>query len=94
MPVMTVEQLAEKCESAYSTGRYREGWAPCIRMLRKEFLLDDRQIEAVIRSKWTRWAADMHDAPYGHVPARALRDFMRKQENLTAGIADLVEQTF
>lgn len=53
----TVEQLAERLSDAYSTDRYKGGWAGCIRMLRRRGY-NDLQIEAIIRSKWTRWAAD------------------------------------
>lgn len=51
------KQFAEELSIAYSTGRYERGWMPCIKMLRKRGY-NDQQIEAIIRSKWTRWAAD------------------------------------
>jgi hypothetical protein len=50
-------QFAIELASAYSTSRYKGGWVGCIEMLRKRGY-SDPQIEAIIRSKWTRWAAD------------------------------------
>lgn len=53
-----VETLVDKTASAYSFDAYGEkGWRSCIKMLIKRGLTD-RQIEAVLRSKWTRWAGD------------------------------------
>lgn len=54
---LTDEELAIKCADAYSTDRYSSDWRPCVKMLRRHGLTD-AQVEAVIRSKWTRWAGD------------------------------------
>ena len=52
-----VDQMAKRLSDAYSTGRYKGGWRDCIIMLRRH-RIDDAQIEEIIRSKFTRWAAD------------------------------------
>ena len=52
-----VRQFAAGLSDAYSTYGYKNGWSGCIRMLRARGY-NDREIEAVIRSKWTRWARD------------------------------------
>jgi hypothetical protein len=51
-----VKEFAEELSDAYSTDAYG-GWEGCILALRRRGY-DDRQIEAIIRSKYTRWAAD------------------------------------
>lgn len=57
MITLDVRALALRLENAYSTDRYRNGWSGCVRMLLKRGY-NEAQIEAIIRSKWTRWAAD------------------------------------
>ncbi len=74
----TIEQFAERLSNAYSTDRYRNEWRPSIRALRRAGY-DDRQIEAIIRSKWTRWAADHSDNRYGRVTAKDLMAFVRRE---------------
>ena len=51
-----VAEFADRLADAYSTDYYG-GWAGCIRMLRKRGY-SDREVEAIIRSKHTRWAYD------------------------------------
>jgi hypothetical protein len=53
----SVAAFAERLSNAYSTERYVGGWSGCIAMMRERGYTD-LQVEAVIRSKWTRWAAD------------------------------------
>jgi hypothetical protein len=50
--------IAAATSDAYSHSRYGgAAWTACARMLaRREF--DADQIEAIMRSKWMRWAAD------------------------------------
>jgi hypothetical protein len=52
-----VATFALELSDAYSTHRYTGGWAPTIKALRK-LKWNDREIEAFIRSKHTRWAGD------------------------------------
>ena len=56
-----VDAFAEELADAYSTDSYGD-WKSCIRALRK-FGCNDNQIEAVIRSKFTRWAKDRSKDP-------------------------------
>jgi len=51
--MLTTKELAEKTSDAYSFDRYNS-WEACVKKLRNNGL-NDREIEAVLRSKWTRW---------------------------------------
>jgi len=73
----TIQEFAERISDAYSSDRYNGGFAPCIRALRIR-KYDDRQIEAMLRSKWTRWAADASSRTYGHANSA---DFLRFLDN-------------
>jgi hypothetical protein len=65
-------------EDAYSFDRYGSlNWARCIRALRSRALAD-RDIEIVLRSKWTRWAADHGNKRYGRATAKDLIALMRQ----------------
>jgi hypothetical protein len=73
---LPVAELAEKCSDAYSTDSYHNGWNGCIRMLRKRGY-DDRQIEAILRSKWTRWTGDGSERRrYGRYTSTDLANFL------------------
>lgn len=92
----TVETLAERLSDAYSTDRYRNGWKGCIRLLRQRGY-NDRQIEAIIRSKWTRWAGDASSKGYGCVTSTDLANFLdtlAKRRDLAREVADLTLETF
>jgi len=76
--VKDIDAFAMELSDAYSTDRYRGGWRPCITMLRRRGL-SDRQVEAVIRSKWTRWAADQaanRGKRYGQATSTDLEAFL------------------
>lgn len=89
-----VEKFAEKLADAYSTDGYRNGWRACIKMLRRDFNMNDREIEAVIRSKWTRWAADASVNRYGHHTAKDLAAYLTKMgRDLKSELAALVSET-
>jgi hypothetical protein len=90
---LSVKDFAEQLSDAYSTSNYNGNWSPCIKMLRKRGY-DDRQIEAIIRSKWTRWAADGSSKSYGKVNSKDLAKFLDKQSNLAKEVAELVKGTF
>ena len=50
--------LAEATADAYSWDNYGEArWLACARMLLRRGYTE-REAEAILRSKWTRWAAD------------------------------------
>ena len=66
---------------AYSFDRYgAENWARCTRaLLKMGFSLEN--VESIVRSKWTRWAADEGGKPYGKATAKDLIAFVSKQSN-------------
>ena len=90
---LNVKDFAEQLSDAYSTDNYNYNWAPSIKMLRKRGY-DDRQVEAIIRSKWTRWAADGSGKGYGRNNSKDLAKFLDKQSNLAKEVAELVQGTF
>jgi hypothetical protein len=74
-PMKNVIEFAEELSDAYSADRYKNGFGACIKMLRKRGY-DDRQIEAILRSKWTRWAGDGSEHRYGQCTASDLAKFL------------------
>lgn len=69
--------IAKKCEDAYSFDSYSPGgWRQCAVMLTKRGY-DSMGIEAILRSKWTRWACDSCDKHrYGRHNSRCLAAFL------------------
>lgn len=71
------KDIAERTSGAYSFDRFRnwEAVTQCLLNLG----LDDLQVEAVLLSKWTRWACDLDDsgATYGCHTSTAMLKFMR-----------------
>lgn len=72
-------QIATKTADAYSAGGYTS-WLACVKMLAKRGL-DDASIEAVLRSKWMRWARDCSDNPSGKASSLDLARFMDDPRN-------------
>lgn len=101
-PVRTrAKQVAEQCENAYSADRYGSWPAVAEALLRYGFT--EREAEAIMRSKWTRWAADHWESKPsddGRVPAKALIDYigtgggMSRESNLASEVRELVQETF
>lgn len=95
----TVEQMAERLSDAFSSDRYRNGWSATIRMLRGRGY-SDQQVEAIIRSKWTRWAGDHSGKRYGQVTASDLATLIDSTINRKGRrwwdreVRDLVAGTF
>lgn len=89
--MLTVKEIAEKTSDAYSVGRYNS-WEACIKALKK-INLDEKEIEAVLRSKWTRWAADSSNAPYGKASSNDLIRYIEKNETKES-IKRLTQETF
>jgi len=56
MTKTTIHELATRTEDAYSAGTY-VSWYSCAAVLRERGL-SDREVEAFLRSKHLRWAAD------------------------------------
>ena len=86
--------LAERTSDAYSSNRYGEsGWRGAAAMLlRRGF--NERQAEAILRSKWTRWAADQAGKRYGHTSGADLARFLDGMKNLKQEVDALVLETF
>jgi hypothetical protein len=73
-------RLAALTADAYSYDRYRS-WRSCARMLLTAGY-GEPEAEAILRSKWTRWAADAVESPrkpYGRATGRDLLAFVRRQ---------------
>lgn len=88
-----IKDLAEKTSDSYSFDRYRS-WVGVIKLLDKRGLTP-REIEAVVRSKWMRWAADAKGR-YADIPASAIIDFMDQPQSRASAddLAVLVAETF
>jgi len=87
------DRLFDKTAAAYSFDAYGEsGWRGAIRMLIRHGL-SDREIEAVLESKWTRWAGDAASdrKRYGKYNGRDLERFMDSAKG--CGWADVKELT-
>lgn len=86
--------LAGRCADAYSADRYGSWAAVAKALLLRGYT--EREAEAIMRSKWTRWAGDASPARYGKVPAAAL---LRLIDSIPADrrkteVAQLVAGTF
>jgi hypothetical protein len=91
-----VETLATATADAYSYDNYNDiGWRQAIRKLAQRGY-SAREIEAIVRSKWTRWAADMSGKRYGCNTGVDLIRFMDDPRNRCTPqeVAKLVRQTF
>lgn len=93
-PTKLAKAIADRCSDAYSSDRYNS-WA-AVAQTCLDMGYDEREAEAIMRSKYTRWAADSSGAPYGKVPAHALSTMKDRSPSMFSAkeIADLVEGTF
>jgi hypothetical protein len=88
------DAIAQETSDAYSFNRYgATRWRSCCRMLARRGY-DAREIEAIMRSKWTRWAGDMSDSEYGRVNSADLARFLAAEKDLQASVRSLVSETF
>ena len=85
--------LAEKTSGAYSFDRFKN-WEAVIQMC-LDLGYSEMETEAIVRSKWTRWACDSDSnrgGRYGYHTSNALKKFLvgtpKKEGN------DLVFHTF
>lgn len=74
----TAAMIASRCEDAYSADRYASWTGVAARLLRMGF--NEAEVEAVMRSKITRWAADAEGKPYGHATVAAVENYIRNDE--------------
>lgn len=90
VPPAEARAVAARCADAHSADRYRS-WAGLARGLaRRGFTA--QEIEAVLRSKWTRWAADHSRAPWGRATFADLEAVLDKYS--WKDLDDLVVGTF
>jgi hypothetical protein len=83
--------LAAKTADAYSADRYQDWTAVALEFLSNGY--SEREAEALMRSKYMRWAADESEQEYGAVQASIVVGYVRA--NISArGLAQLVEETF
>lgn len=104
-PTLTkrAEILAEKTAEAYSAGDYRNWSAVCRMLLARGY--SEREAEAILRSKWTRWAGDAVSSN-DNLPTKTLADFLdarpkagrpsmfKSDADLARQVAELVAETF
>lgn len=85
--------LATKTADAYSADSY-SNWTACARLLAR-LGYNEHQAEAILRSKWTRWARDMWQGR-GTPTSMALRDFLIKYRYTPTHpeVISLTEETF
>lgn len=84
--------LATDTFDAYSRPSYKNWREVCAALLRRGY--SPKVAEAILRSKWTRWAGDASESPHGkHTYADLLR-FMDKMPDLRAEVALLAVESF
>lgn len=84
-------RLAEQTADAYSADAYTS-WRACAMLLLKRGY-SEREAEAILRSKVTRWAGDASNKRYGQITARDLAAYLDKHVT-PAFVAELVAGTF
>jgi len=88
-----IHKLVDDTEDAYSFERYGKlNWADCINMLDATGFTA-QNIEAILRSKWMRWAGDMSDNEYGHITADDLKKFLLTMDDLHEQVDQLTRET-
>ena len=83
--------IAESTKDAYSADAYLN-WAACAQVCLDRGY-DERETEAILRSKWTRWARDASDNPDGRNTSSDLARYLDKHATKEEVIR-LTEQTF
>lgn len=89
--IQRAKECASRCHNAYSVGRYRS-WAAVAKVLLQNGY-NEQETEAIMRSKWTRWASDLHGGNYYAVPAKAIIDYIGTldETKIKQEIADFVK---
>jgi hypothetical protein len=79
---MTIKQISEETIGAYSFDRYgQSGWNGAIRVLKSKGM-NDLEIQAFLRSKHMRWAADSDDKrTYGHFNGQTVKEYIENTRN-------------
>lgn len=84
--------VADASADAYSRDRYAS-WLGVARMLIARGY-SNREAEAILRSKWTRWAADASPKAYGKVAAKDLAAWLDAQKTTLDQVRQLADETF
>ena len=84
------KDLASKTSDAYSCDRFKN-WSAVIQAL-LNLGYSEIETEAIVRSKWTRWACDHDSKRYGQHSSNAMIRFMNGISN--SEVSQLVEETF
>ena len=72
-----IQEVVRLSEGGYSYDRYKN-WGACARMLlRRGFTV--KESATILLSKWTRWAGDSSDKPYGYVNSKDLERWIDNQ---------------
>ena len=86
-------EIADRAADSYSRDRYNNWVAVASGLLKMG--LDDLQAEAVMRSKWTRWAADEQGRPYGHATHSCVTNFVKRElKRNPKAVINLTTETF
>jgi hypothetical protein len=91
----TAKELAEKTATAYSADRFAN-WTGVARMLKTRGY-SDQQAEAIMASKWPRWAGDWSGKPYGKVTSADLARWLdngTSKTELGKLVQELTDETF
>lgn len=89
MTKITAKAIAERTSGAYSFDRYRNWDSVAAALIGAGFTA--AETEAIMLSKWARWAADSYDR-YENIPAKALVNFAKAQTRNE--LNSLVAETF
>jgi hypothetical protein len=90
----TIAALVDKTCDAYSFDRFAS-WSACVALLLRRGY-SEREAEAILRSKWMRWAGDASDHAYGHITSADLGRFLDERRNICTqdAVNELVVGTF
>lgn len=83
--------IAARTADAHSAERYGRHWKMCALLLVERGYSDD-ECEAILRSKWMRYAADLHSVANQEALAWFLDD--PRQRCTPAAVRELIDQTF
>lgn len=92
--ISQIDYTLELASGSYSENRY-SSWRQVAKLLLAKGY-EPKEAAAIMRSKWTRWAADAYETTYGKCPATAIIRFIDNPRNscTSAAVKELVDQTF
>lgn len=88
------KEIADKSSDAYSSGRYVSWYGCALSLLKRGY--SDKEVEAILRSKWMRWAGDSSDKPFGRYTSGDIIRFIDDPRNRIdkEEVRRLTEETF